>query len=135
MYVDVRMRSTTTSGQRGAVFYLNFGYDGNAYAVFMADVKMTSATNQKIEFVNRLDPSMAAMDYTFASSSTNPTTPLDVHLEFDPSILLVTYSGGGVAGTHTLVRAPPSGSPPPWATLTAYSGAAAFDEIRMEICP
>lgn len=135
MFVDTRMRSVTTSGQRGAVFYLNLGYDGTSYAVFMADVKLTSATNQKIEFVNRRDPSTSAEDYAFATSPTNPTTPLDVSLEFDPPTLQVTYNGGGTSGTYTLERAPPAGDPPPPATLTAYSGAAAFDQFRMEVCP
>lgn len=135
MFVDLRMRSTTTSGQRGAVFYLNFGYDGNAYAVMMADVKLTSATNQKIELVNRLDPSMPSQDLAFALSPTNPITPLDVSLEVDPPTLTVNYVTTTISGTYTLQRAPPSGLPPPWASLTAYSGAAAFDQIRMEICP
>jgi hypothetical protein len=135
MFVDARMRSTTTSGQRGAVFYINVGYDGSAYAVLIADVKLTSASNQKIELVNRIDPSNSTLDHVFASAPTNPTTPLDVSLEIDPQTLEVTYAAGTATGTYTLLRAPPQGAPPPWASLTAYSGAAAFDQIRIEICP
>jgi len=128
--IDVRMRSTTTSGARGAVFWINFGFDGTGYVALFVDVKRSSGTAQRIELVNKV----GATEDVFASATGLSLAAVDIQLDLDPSVPSVTYSAGGTSGTRMLGRTT-STVAASWATLTAYSGAAAFDQVRVEVCP
>jgi hypothetical protein len=129
--VDVRMRNTTTCCARGAVFWINFGFDGTGFAAMFVDVKKTSSTAQAVKLVRR---TAMGMDDQFALISGLPTDFVDVHLEIDPAASMVQYAVAGSSG-GTSVERQVTADTDGWATVVAFSGAAEFDEVRVEVCP
>ena len=130
--VHVRMRSITTSGARGAVFWINVGYDGSGtFAPLYVDAKLQSNGTQTLHFMRK---TVASVEDEFATITGLGAGFLDVELDIDPATLGVSYLGAGTSGTTTLNRLT-SGATDQWATVVAYSGAAEFDEVRVEVCP
>ena len=129
--VDVRMRNTSTCCARGAVFWINVAVEDAGFVPLFVDVKLTGADSQTVKLVRG---SASGVDDQFASVSGLDGDFVDVHLDIDPVALRVDYVAAGVTGSADLIRrniAITDG----WATLTAFSSEAEFDEVRVEVCP
>jgi len=130
--VHVRMRSITTSGARGAVFWINVGYDGSGtFAPLFFDAKLQGDGTQSLLMMRKTSGGVEQM---FGSVTGLATDFVDVDLDIDPATLGVSYVAAGVSGSTTLNRVT-SNATDEWATVVAYSGAAEFDSLRVEVCP
>ena len=134
--VDVRMRSTSTSGARGAVFFINVGFDGTGtFVPLFVDVKKQSNNTQTAYVITKNAASVEQVSATVSSLSLGF---VDVHLDINPGALTFTYmisdggsasAAGGSLGRVTAI------ADDRWATVVAFSGAAEFDRVRVEVCP
>jgi len=94
--VRVRMRSITTSGARGAVFWINVGYDGSGtFAPLYVDAKLQSNGTQTLHFMRK---TVASVEDEFATITGLGAGFLDVELDIDPATLGVSYVGAGTSG-------------------------------------
>lgn len=126
--VDVKMRSTVTSGTRGAVFWVNTGYAGTTHIALFASLVRSSSTTQTFKLYNRV----GALENELATVPNLPITPIE--LDLDPTLMTVAFSTNGTTGTRNLSRT--DGAPGDrWATVVGYDSSAAFDELRVEVCP
>jgi hypothetical protein len=131
--IHVRMRNTTVGGARGAVFWINVGYDaGNSFAPLYVDAKLQGAGTQTLSFWTK---NAVGVEQLLDQATSLPPDFLDVDLDVDPTTLRVKYAGGGITGTSMLVRQPQGSATDKWATVVAYSGASEFDMVRVEVCP
>jgi len=130
--VHVRMRGLTTSGGRGAVFWINVGYDGTGtFAPLYVDAKLQGDGTQTLHLLRK---TAAGVEDEFRTITGLGAGFVEIELDIDPITLGVSYVAAGTSGTTTLNRQT-SGATDQWASVVAYSGAAAFDEVRVEVCP
>jgi len=131
--IHVRMRNTTTSGSKGAVFWINVGYDGSGtFAPLFVDVKLQSNNTQSALVMRKTS---AGVEQNVATLPGLGTDFVDVDLDIDPTTLMFTYAIAGSTGTATLNRQTGSTATDEWATAVAFSVASEFDSVRVEVCP
>ncbi len=128
--INVKMRSTTTSGTKGAVFWINAGYATDTRIALYVELKRSSNTAQTFKLINQV----GSNDIELTSIPGLPITPIVIELDLDPTTMSVKFSANGTTGMRNLSRT--DGSPNDrWATVVGYDSAAAFDELRVEVCP
>jgi len=131
--VQARMRGTASNGARGAVFWINVGYQAdNSFAPLFVDAKLEVDNTLTLHVLTK---TAAGLEQELAQHSGLPNDFVDFSIDIDPSTLRATFAGGGIAGTYQLVQQAAGTATDQWATLTAYSTAAEFDAIRVEVCP
>lgn len=133
--VDVRMRNTTTSGAKGAVFWINVGFSAGSFAPLFVDVKLQTDSTQTAKVMTK---NATSQEITSATITNLATGFVDVHLDIHPDTLKATYSindgSGASSATINLVR-PTTTADDRWATVIAFSGASEFDRVKVEVCP
>jgi hypothetical protein len=134
--VDVRMRNTATSGLKGAVFWINVGFDtAGTRAPLFVDVKLQTDGSQTAYVMTK---NAASQEIISATVPNLPAGFIDVHLDVLPVTLKSGWSiNGGLtasAGVVNLVRTTATGDDR-WATVIAFGGAAEFDSVKVEVCP
>ena len=133
--VDVRMRNTTTSGAKGAVFWINVGFNAGSFAPLFVDVKLQTDGTQTAYVMTKNASSQEVKSATITGLASGF---VDVHLDIHPDTLKATYSindgSGASSATINLVR-PTQTADDRWATVVAFSGASEFDRVKVEVCP
>jgi hypothetical protein len=133
--VDVRMRNTTTSGAKGAVFWINVGFVAGSFAPLFVDVKLQTNSSQTAYVMTKNASSNEVVSGTVSGLSTGF---VNVHLDILPATLEATYAisdgGGSSSSVINLVR-PTATADDRWATVIAFSGASEFDRVQVEVCP
>jgi hypothetical protein len=134
--VDVRMRNTTTSGAKGAVFWINVDFDGTGFAPLFVDVKLQTNSTQTAYVMTK---NVSAQEVVSATISNLPTGFIDVHLDIDPAMLKFSYTisdgASSSSGNNKSLTRLTSSATDQWATVIAFSGASEFDRVKVEVCP
>ena len=132
IFAHMRMRGTGSAGNRGAVLYFNVGNTASSFITFLVDVKLNSPGSQTVRLVNI--HGAGSTETEIASIAGFDAAPVTVDVVIDPSVPNVTYNIGTQSATLSLQNRPGM-TVAKWISATAYSTPAAFDELRLEVCP
>lgn len=130
--VHGRMRGTAVDGARGAVFWINVGYDvAGTFAPVYVDAKLQADTSQTLSLWTKTS---AGVEVALATLDGFSNEFIDFDLDIDPGTLAVRFATARGTSTFTAIRQS-SSALDQWATVVAYSTAAEFDDVRIEVCP